>query len=303
MGGLFSSVNAGKYTEIKSEAILLAKNKKNYKAEEEEKNAAAKAAENKVVIEPNKSNLPNSSSASYSSNTLGLPLLSANGPGKFINQFINQENTAKKARVSPPSETSPVINSAANNKSKKIEIVYPNQKLPPKANLSENTKKLYSDILEKLKLIQEKMAIFFKNKLKERLAYERELMKSGKSGLRNQEPKLQGIAGITFKSLINLFLIIEKLRNTTGKYDDINEDIKQYLKNLIKEFTYKKKENEKVSNKIFLDELRKLSDEIFHQTKTESIKYFNKNFKYFIDNYWDDDNSKPEILELKNNNN
>jgi hypothetical protein len=302
LGGLFSSVNAGKYTEIKSEAILLAKNKKNDKAEEE-KNAAAfaaaKAAEKKVVIEPNKSNLPNSSSASYSSNTLGSPPLAANGPGKFI----NKENTAKKARVSPPSETSPVINSAANNKSKKIEIVYPNQKLPPKANLSENTKKLYSDILEKLKLIQEKMAIFFKNRLKERLAFDRELIKSSKSGLRKQEPKLQDIADITFKSLINLFLIIEKLRNTTGKYDDINEDIKQYLKNLIKEFTYKKKENEKVSNKNFLEELRKLSDEIFHQTKTESIKYFNKNFKYFIDNYWDDDNSKPEILELKNNNN
>ena len=110
-------------------------------------------------------------------------------------------------------------------------------------------------------------------------------------------PKIKNIGQFNFKILIDLFLIIQKLKGVTGEDSDKN------LKELIEKYIYITSRNDAVTNKTYQSELEKYKQEIFHQKKIESIQYFNKYFENLIKSFWSNTSNK-EIgnLKLKNNN-
>ena len=235
-------------------------------------NPAAKAAANPAANPA--ANAPNAPNAPISSSAINL----------------SGENLSKLG--SPELPISAPVNSNKNAAAKAAEKAAANA--VANASPSPNEKKLYTNIEKKLKELQKKMEEKTRQDFKTAMD---NYIEGLKNKSKSREPTIQGIGKFNFQYLINLFLIIQKLKGVTGEGSDNN------LKELIKKYIYIESVREKVTNETYKNELDEYKQNILQQQKIKSIQYFNKYFEKLINSFWSNtSNNEIGMLKLKNNN-
>ena len=248
-------------------------------------NAATKAAENAAT----KAAANAATKAAENAATKAVP-----------NERPNEAANSPKIPKIPKTPNAP--NSSYPRKNSNNAVAKAEEKEAEKDPPSPKQQELYTNIEKKLKELQTKMESKTRQDFQNRYEYHenqrRQLMKqtTKKPKKQLQEPTIQGIGQSNFQYLINLFLIIQKLKGVTGEGSDNN------LKDLISKYIYIKSKNEKVSKNTYQKELEEYKQDILQQKKIESIQYFNKYFEILIEKFWSNaDNSEIDKLKLKNN--
>ena len=246
---------------------------------------------------------------------------------KLLTPANNEVNPKVTSASNPTANNAVAINAAISEEKESAQQKSSNS--PKIIPLSQNDENLYFGIIDTLKKLNTQMnldvQIYFNKKRKHyeelNASYKKRKMKGFAPKL---NPSKQDIGSVDFTKLIELFLIIQKLRGKLENKSNNSTKLDSYLKNIIKDYIYKIPEGHTFDGNIRVrgrqfnalkntgseSELKELKEKIGKEKDENIKKKFNKIISQLFKDYIDGKKfilmgkeKMPQLIVANNNNN